>query len=144
MDSEYSIIVYLIISVVAGIACGFACEKIAKSKGYPVGSWWLIGFFFSFLALVGVVLIPAKKTKGNQAGAPSMNMPNQSPISNGYATNNMQNLNNVQNDSANVQNTRASSYKASDANLGSWSCPVCMTKNTGTDSRCKKCGRRRP
>lgn len=144
MDSENSIIIYFVISVVLGIACGFACEKIAKSKGYPAGAWWLIGFFFGVLALIGVVLIPVKKNKDNQAGAQAMNMPNQSPVSNGYAPINMQNMNNVQNDSANVQNTRSASYTAPAANLGNWSCPVCMTKNTGADSRCKKCGRCRP
>jgi uncharacterized membrane protein len=36
--------------------------NIAKRKGRPAGGWVILGFFFSVLALILVLLLPSKRT----------------------------------------------------------------------------------
>ena len=38
----------------------YLCEKVAKRKGRDSGSWGVLGFFFSFIALLILYLLPPK------------------------------------------------------------------------------------
>jgi len=41
-----------------GVIFALFCSSIAREKGYSEGGWGLIGFFFSFIALIAIAGMP--------------------------------------------------------------------------------------
>ncbi len=50
-----------VISLVVSLIFAFACSAIAGSKGRGRILWGILGFFFSLITLVVVLLLPRKK-----------------------------------------------------------------------------------
>lgn len=53
---------YYISSLVIGIVCAAACYMLAKNKGYSPILFGVLGFFFSIITLIVVLVLPKKKT----------------------------------------------------------------------------------
>ncbi|HEX4244035.1 MAG TPA: hypothetical protein VHY77_00595 [Acidimicrobiales bacterium] len=51
-----------IISVLVSLVFAFACSAIAGSKGRGRVLWGILGFFFSLITLIVVVILPQKHT----------------------------------------------------------------------------------
>ncbi|NDE11587.1 MAG: hypothetical protein EBZ95_13660 [Chitinophagia bacterium] len=58
------------------IICGLFCGYIAGEKGRSFGNWFILGFFFSILALIAVAAIPAITTKPTASKAKILNIKN--------------------------------------------------------------------
>lgn len=60
-DATWIIVVLGFIAVVAYFSIFvYLCEKVAKKKGRDSGSWGVLGFFFTFIALLVLYLLPPK------------------------------------------------------------------------------------
>ena len=49
-----------ILMLVVGIGMGAACAAIASRKGRRGGLWFLLGFLFSLISLVVILVLPKK------------------------------------------------------------------------------------
>ena len=49
-----------ILMLVVGIGMGIACAAIASRKGRRGGLWFLLGFLFSLISLVIILVLPKK------------------------------------------------------------------------------------
>ncbi len=52
-----------VLILLQAIIFGFFCSFIAKEKKRDSGSWFMLGFFFSFLAVLALVAIPKQEQK---------------------------------------------------------------------------------
>ena len=50
----------LIIGLVIDLVVAFGCASIARSKGRGLVLWGVLGFFFSLLTLIAVLIVPRK------------------------------------------------------------------------------------
>lgn len=51
-----------------GCVFGFFCSYIAGQKGRDNGSWFVLGFFFSFIALIAIGVVPSQETQIPKVG----------------------------------------------------------------------------
>jgi hypothetical protein len=51
-----------------GCVFGFFSSYIAGQKGRDNGSWFVLGFFFSFIALIAIGVVPSLDSKKSKAG----------------------------------------------------------------------------
>ena len=49
----------IFLMLIQGVAVGWFCSYIAGQKNRSKGNWFILGFLFSFLALIALVAIPA-------------------------------------------------------------------------------------
>jgi len=54
---------FIFIGIIQGIIFGVFCNWLAKQKGYDGLIWFLLGFLFSFLALIAIAGAPTKVDK---------------------------------------------------------------------------------
>ena len=54
--------------LVAGVVCGIACALIADVRGAHSGGWFVLGFLFSFAALLFVSIVPLNREKLGEEG----------------------------------------------------------------------------
>jgi len=52
--------------LVQGVLFGFFCALVARRRGRNPNNWFFLGFFFSVLALIAVVVIPAGRFRRNE------------------------------------------------------------------------------
>lgn len=50
-----------IIGFVIAIVIGYACSRIAASKGRGSGLWFVLGFFFTLISLIVILILPSKR-----------------------------------------------------------------------------------
>lgn len=48
--------------LIGGIIAGIICAVIAGTKGRSAIGWGILGFFFSIITLIVVIVIPSKKS----------------------------------------------------------------------------------
>lgn len=51
-----------IIGFLVAILIGYACSRIAKSKGRGSTLWFILGFFFTIISLIVILVLPSKRT----------------------------------------------------------------------------------
>jgi hypothetical protein len=51
-----------VFGVIGGIIAGIICAVIAGTKGRSAIGWGILGFFFSIITLIVVIVIPSKKS----------------------------------------------------------------------------------
>ena len=51
-----------IVGVIGGFIAAIICGVIAATKGRSVIGWGILGFFFSIITLIVVIVIPSKKS----------------------------------------------------------------------------------
>ena len=51
-----------------GCVFGFFCSYIAGQKGRDNGSWFVLGFFFSFIALIAIGVVPSLESQTPKVG----------------------------------------------------------------------------
>jgi hypothetical protein len=51
-----------IVGVIGGIIAAIICGVIAATKGRSAIGWGVLGFFFSIITLIVVIVIPSKKS----------------------------------------------------------------------------------
>ena len=137
-----TIVMYSVIVLVSAFVCGFACEAIVKSKGYPKGHWFLCGFLLGWIGLLLAVIkqnAPQQPTYANNAPQQpfyeqqvppqqpiyDQQVPPQQPI---YAQQ--------------VPPQQQQAFTGSTAPHSDWVCPVCSTVNKG--DFCLNCGKTNP
>ncbi len=49
-----------ILGLVVAIVCAIVCRNIATSKGRGPTLWAILGFFFSLIALIIILILPRK------------------------------------------------------------------------------------
>lgn len=49
--------------LVAGVIMGLFASLVAGEKGYSAGAWFVLGLFFSIVALLASVGLPDKKAR---------------------------------------------------------------------------------
>jgi hypothetical protein len=59
LAAEFNVGIY-IGSIVVALVFAFVCSSIAANKGHGRALWFVLGFFFSCIALVVVLLLPPK------------------------------------------------------------------------------------
>ena len=52
------IIMGLLAGIIIGLVCGSVCKNIAQGKGYDEPIYFWLGFFFSLLGLMMVIMLP--------------------------------------------------------------------------------------
>jgi multisubunit Na+/H+ antiporter MnhE subunit len=50
-----------VIGFILAILVGYACSSIAKSKGRGGTLWFILGFFFTLIAVIVIALLPSKR-----------------------------------------------------------------------------------
>ena len=50
-----------IIGFLLAILIGYACSKIASSKDRGSVLWFILGFFFTIIALIVILILPSKR-----------------------------------------------------------------------------------
>jgi hypothetical protein len=50
-----------VIGFVLAILIGYACSAIARNKGRGRVLWFILGFFFTLIALIVIALLPSKR-----------------------------------------------------------------------------------
>jgi len=51
-----------VIGFVLALLIGYACSRIASSKGRSSGVWFVLGFFFTLISLIVIALLPSKNS----------------------------------------------------------------------------------
>jgi hypothetical protein len=54
---------YITLLLIDGLIFGFFCSFIAKQKNRDASSWFWLGFFFSFIALIALISVPKVESK---------------------------------------------------------------------------------
>jgi multisubunit Na+/H+ antiporter MnhE subunit len=49
-----------LVGFVLALLIGYACSRIATSKGRSSGVWFVLGFFFTLISLIVIALLPSK------------------------------------------------------------------------------------
>lgn len=62
-------VVLLVCLLAQALAFGFFCAYIAREKGRGQGNWFLLGFLFSFLAVLALVAIPRREVGDGETTA---------------------------------------------------------------------------
>jgi hypothetical protein len=50
-----------LIGFILAILIGYACSRIAASKGRGSTLWAILGFFFTLIALIVILVLPSKR-----------------------------------------------------------------------------------
>jgi ABC-type maltose transport system permease subunit len=50
-----------IIGFLIAILIGYACSRIARTKGRGTTLWFILGFFFTLISLIVIALLPRKR-----------------------------------------------------------------------------------
>lgn len=58
--------VFWLLMVLNGLAVGAFCAWIAGKKNYSGGIWFALGFFFSWLALIAIGVVPSQAAQRKQ------------------------------------------------------------------------------
>ena len=68
-----TILLYVFVVVLQAIGFGWFCSYIAGEKGRDTTNWFLLGFFFSFWALIAIAAVPSLvRTQSRPQNAPSL------------------------------------------------------------------------
>lgn len=65
MELSLLLVGYLILGVIFGIFCSYLADK----KGHGGGAWFVLGFLFSFLALLVLIGLPSEREASREQGS---------------------------------------------------------------------------
>ena len=50
-----------LLGFIVAILIGYVCSRIANSKGRGTTLWAILGFFFTLIALIVILILPSKR-----------------------------------------------------------------------------------